>query len=71
MPPTLSLHVTPPKPGRYALWIQFIGGTAVRTVPFVLAIAWDLLTLASLWFLVRPESAAWFAEGRTADPADL
>jgi hypothetical protein len=36
--PTLSLHVTPPRPGIYALWIQFIGGREVRTVPFVLAV---------------------------------
>ncbi|HEX4737939.1 MAG TPA: hypothetical protein VH331_10290 [Allosphingosinicella sp.] len=46
-------------------------GPVYGTVQFVLAIVWDLLSLASLWFLFRPESAAWFAEGRTADPADL
>ncbi len=33
--PDLSLHVEPPKAGTYKLWIQFIGGNEVRTVPFV------------------------------------
>jgi hypothetical protein len=41
------------------------------TVPLVLAIAQHLLTLASLWFIFQPDAKAWFAEGRTADPADL
>jgi hypothetical protein len=48
-----------------------IKGPVYGTVQFVLAIGWDLLSLASLWFLFRPESAAWFSEGRKADPADL
>ena len=46
-------------------------GPVYGTAQYALAIVWDLLTLASLWFLFRPDSAAWFAEGRTADPADL
>jgi hypothetical protein len=33
--PDLSLHVVPPKAGAYKLWVQFIGGEKVRTVPFV------------------------------------
>jgi len=36
--PDLSLHLTPPKSGTYALWIQFVGGAEVRTVPFVLSV---------------------------------
>ena len=46
-------------------------GPVFGTVQYGLAIVWDLLTLASLWFLFRPDAKAWFAEGRTADPADL
>jgi uncharacterized membrane protein len=46
-------------------------GPVYGTVQFVLAIVQDLLSLGALWFLFRPTSAAWFAEGRTADPADL
>jgi hypothetical protein len=34
----LSLHVNAPKAGIYALWIQFIGGTEVRTAPFVVRV---------------------------------
>ncbi len=41
------------------------------TVPLILAIVQHLLTLASLWFIFQPDAKAWFAEGRTADPADL
>lgn len=44
---------------------------AYGTVSLVLAIAQHLLTLAALWFLFQPDAKAWFAEGRTADPADL
>ena len=36
--PNMSLHVTPPAPGTYALWIEFIGGDEVRTVPFTIEI---------------------------------
>jgi hypothetical protein len=32
------LHVQPPKAGTYKLWVQFIGGGKVRTVPFVVAV---------------------------------
>lgn len=32
--PEMSVHVTPPAPGTYALWIEFIGGGEVLTVPF-------------------------------------
>jgi len=34
--PDLVLHVTPPKPGDYVLWIQFMGDRRVRTVRFVI-----------------------------------
>ncbi|PWF40524.1 hypothetical protein [Massilia glaciei] len=34
----LMLHVTPPRAGRYALWIQFKGGRRVRTVPFAVTV---------------------------------
>jgi hypothetical protein len=44
---------------------------AYGTLPLVLAIAQHLLTLVSLWLLFQPDAKAWFAEGRTADPADL
>jgi hypothetical protein len=46
-------------------------GPVYGTVQFVLAIVCDLLSLAALWFLFQPDAKAWFAEGRTADPADL
>ena len=36
--PEMSLHVTPPAPGTYALWIEFIGGEEIRTVPFTIEI---------------------------------
>jgi hypothetical protein len=36
--PDMSLHVTPPAPGTYALWIEFIGGGEIRTVPFKIEI---------------------------------
>lgn len=37
-PAELMLHATPPRAGRYALWIQFKGGDQVRTVPFVVTV---------------------------------
>ncbi|WP_157959903.1 hypothetical protein [Devosia submarina] len=36
--PEMSIHVTPPAPGTYALWIEFIGGEEVLTVPFTIEI---------------------------------
>ncbi|WP_198972397.1 hypothetical protein [Xylophilus sp. ASV27] len=39
IPARLVLHATPPRAGRYALWIQFMGGGRVRTVPFVITVA--------------------------------
>ena len=36
--PDMSLHVTPPAAGTYALWIEFIGGGEIRTVPFTIEI---------------------------------
>ncbi len=36
--PEMSLHVTAPAPGTYALWIEFIGGGEIRTVPFTIEI---------------------------------
>jgi hypothetical protein len=38
VPADLGLQVTPPAPGTYALWIQFIGAGEVRTAPFVIAV---------------------------------
>lgn len=38
IPATLMLHATPPRAGRYALWIQFKGGGQVRTVSFVVTV---------------------------------
>jgi hypothetical protein len=37
--PDLVLHVTPPKPGDYVLWLQFMGGASIRTVRFVIRVA--------------------------------
>jgi hypothetical protein len=36
--PAMSLHVTPPAAGAYALWIEFIAGGEIRTVPFTIEI---------------------------------
>lgn len=38
VPAQLMLHATPPRAGRYVLWIQFKGGDQVRTVPFVVTV---------------------------------
>ncbi|QNK69161.1 hypothetical protein [Variovorax sp. PAMC26660] len=38
IPAQLMLHATPPRAGRYALWIQFKAGGEVRTVPFVVTV---------------------------------
>ncbi|MET4575432.1 hypothetical protein [Ottowia thiooxydans] len=38
VPADLMLHATPPRSGRYALWIQFKGSDQVRTVPFVVTV---------------------------------
>lgn len=38
IPAKLMLHATPPRAGRYALWIQFMGGGQVRTVPFAVTV---------------------------------
>lgn len=46
-------------------------GPLYGTVQFVLAIVWDVLTLASLWFVFQPDAKAWFSEGRSVDPNDL
>jgi hypothetical protein len=40
-------------------------------LPLVIAIVQYALSIASLYLLFRPDSKAWFSEGRTADPADL
>jgi hypothetical protein len=39
VPPELTLHVTAPQRGAYALWVQFKGGGEVRTVPFAVAVS--------------------------------
>lgn len=36
--PEMSVHVTPPAAGTYALWIEFIGGDEVLTFPFTIEI---------------------------------
>lgn len=36
--PDLTLHVRAPKAGTYLLWVQFMAGGGVRTVPFVVAV---------------------------------
>ena len=36
--PDLTLHVRAPKAGTYLLWLQFMAGGQVRTVPFVVAV---------------------------------
>lgn len=38
VPASLQLYVTPPSPGTYALWIQFMGGGEVRTAPFMISV---------------------------------
>lgn len=38
VPPDLTLHVRAPKAGTYLLWLQFMAGGQVRTVPFVVAV---------------------------------
>lgn len=37
--PDLTLHVRAPKAGTYLLWMQFMAGGQVRTVPFVVPVA--------------------------------
>jgi hypothetical protein len=44
---------------------------AYGTVPFVMGIVQNLLTLASLWLIFQPDAKAWFSEGRGPDPASL
>ena len=39
VPPDLTLHVRAPKAGTYLLWMQFMAGGQVRTVPFVVPVA--------------------------------
>lgn len=38
VPADLVLHVAPPRPGDYVLWVQFKGGASVRTVRFVVPV---------------------------------
>jgi hypothetical protein len=40
-------------------------------LPMIIAAVQYALSIASLWMLFRPDSKAWFSEGRTVDPADL
>lgn len=35
----MMLHAKPPHAGRYALWIQFMAGGEIRTVPFMVTVA--------------------------------
>jgi len=41
------------------------------TLPLLIAAVQYVLSIASLWMLFRPDSKAWFSEGRSVDPADL
>lgn len=34
--PEMALHVEPPRPGRYAMWVEFSGGGEVRRARFVI-----------------------------------
>ncbi|WIJ26898.1 hypothetical protein [Devosia sp. RR2S18] len=38
----MSIHLTPHAPGTYALWVEFIGGGEVVTVPFALQIPQEI-----------------------------
>ncbi|MCC7635380.1 hypothetical protein [Stenotrophomonas rhizophila] len=39
VPARMMLHAKPPHAGQYALWIQFMAGGEIRTVPFVVDVA--------------------------------
>ena len=39
VPPDMSLHILAPKAGTYRLWVQFMAGGQVRTVPFTAAVS--------------------------------
>jgi|SRR4051812_41010633 hypothetical protein len=43
----------------------------IGTLPLLIAVVQYGLSIVSLWLLFRPDSKAWFSEGRTVDPADL
>lgn len=38
VPPDLALHIDPPEPGTYRLWLQFMAGGKVRTVAFTVVV---------------------------------
>ncbi len=38
LPPDMTLHILAPKAGTYLLWLQFMAGGQVRTVPFTVAV---------------------------------
>jgi hypothetical protein len=38
LPADMTLHILAPKPGTYLLWLQFMAGGQVRTVPFTVAV---------------------------------
>ncbi len=38
VPPDLALHIEPPQPGTYRLWLQFMAGGRVRTVAFTVIV---------------------------------
>jgi hypothetical protein len=48
-----------------------IRGGDFGTLPLVLNVVRLIALALSLWFLFRPESSAWFAEGRGPDPEAL
>ncbi|WP_448122944.1 hypothetical protein [Stenotrophomonas riyadhensis] len=39
IPAQMMLHANPPRPGQYALWIQFMGSGEIRTVPLFVNVA--------------------------------
>jgi cbb3-type cytochrome oxidase subunit 3 len=50
--------------------VAFRQTLALGTVPALITAVQYLLSLASLWFLFRPESKAWFEEGRGGPDPD-
>jgi hypothetical protein len=54
--------------GLGAAIVRFRTTVALGTPALLLAIVQFLLTLAALWLIFRPDSKAWFSEGRAPDP---
>jgi predicted membrane channel-forming protein YqfA (hemolysin III family) len=81
----LLLYFISRKASPVAKWIYVVltvlglvvGATALRdtasfgTLPLVLTLVQYVLSLISLWLLFRPESRAWFNDGRGEADSDL